>query len=236
VTIFASRREGGGGLGIGCVGCAKFGTGAGVVAVVPVLPRFRCLRSVQVLYHLFIGVDMIYLYDNEDEPTYHRLFSCNPRVRVIHFPNRPGAHGIQVGGSDTRGVGVGKGALPTRTPTGGEVSCCPCTHSPYSSGAIAEAPPLRARADRRAAPDTCGYLCAFQILAQQDFMARYKDQHTWAMLPNLDEFIVLKQVRLRSEGCASLLAFYECPWKGTAPCGPSVATRFCYPFPCSVIQ
>ena len=40
-----------------------------------------------VLYHLFIGVDIIYLYDNEDVPTYHRLFECNPRVKVIHFPN-----------------------------------------------------------------------------------------------------------------------------------------------------
>ena len=43
-----------------------------------------------VLYHLFIGVDIIYLYDNEDVPTYHRLFECNPRVKVIHFPNGRG--------------------------------------------------------------------------------------------------------------------------------------------------
>ncbi len=35
-----------------------------------------------VLYHLFIGVQLIYLYDNEDVPTYHRMFQCNPRVQV----------------------------------------------------------------------------------------------------------------------------------------------------------
>ena len=35
-----------------------------------------------VQYHLFIGVDLIYLYDNEDEPTYHAMFRCNPRVKV----------------------------------------------------------------------------------------------------------------------------------------------------------
>ncbi len=35
-----------------------------------------------VLYHLFIGVDLIYLYDNEREPTYSRMFACNPRVKV----------------------------------------------------------------------------------------------------------------------------------------------------------
>lgn len=39
-----------------------------------------------VLYHLFIGVDMIYLFDNEDEPTYHMMFECNPRVLVVHYP------------------------------------------------------------------------------------------------------------------------------------------------------
>jgi hypothetical protein len=43
-----------------------------------------------VMYHLFIGVDLIYLYDNEDTPTYHRMFACNPRVVVMHFPWTPG--------------------------------------------------------------------------------------------------------------------------------------------------
>jgi hypothetical protein len=28
--------------------------------------------AVQVLHHLFLGVDLIYLYDDEDEPTYHK--------------------------------------------------------------------------------------------------------------------------------------------------------------------
>jgi hypothetical protein len=60
------------------------------------MPSFS-LCSLQVLYHLFIGVDLIYLYDNEDAPTYHRMFSCNPRVKVIPFPWLPGAdHGVQV--------------------------------------------------------------------------------------------------------------------------------------------
>lgn len=79
-----------------------------------------------VLYHLFIGVDIIYLYDNEDVPTYHRLFECNPRVKVIHFPNVAADKGIQ-------------------------------------------------------------------LLAQEHWVKTYKDLHTWAMLPNADEFIVLKK-------------------------------------------
>ncbi len=44
-----------------------------------------------VLYHLFLGVDLIYLYDNEDKPTYQALFRCNPRVNVIPFPPQQGA-------------------------------------------------------------------------------------------------------------------------------------------------
>ena len=38
-----------------------------------------------------------------------------------------------------------------------------------------------------------------QLLAQEHWIKTYKDQHTWAMLPNADEFIVLKKVL-----CASL--------------------------------
>ena len=42
--------------------------------------RCMCLcvspgRSPQVLHHLFLGVDLIYLYEDEVEPTYHRC-SC----------------------------------------------------------------------------------------------------------------------------------------------------------------
>ncbi len=46
-----------------------------------------------VLYHLALGVDTIYIYDNEDEPTYHLLFAQQPQVVVIHvrvtLPHRP---------------------------------------------------------------------------------------------------------------------------------------------------
>ncbi len=35
------------------------------------------------------GVDIIYIYDNEETPTYHKLFMCNPRVVVMHFPWQP---------------------------------------------------------------------------------------------------------------------------------------------------
>ncbi len=47
----------------------------------PPAPAIRYIEQF-VLYHLFIGVDLIYLYDNEDEPTYHTMFRCNPRVKV----------------------------------------------------------------------------------------------------------------------------------------------------------
>ena len=39
------------------------------------------------MFHLSIGVGRIYIYDNEDTPTYHLFFphkSRNPRVVVIH--------------------------------------------------------------------------------------------------------------------------------------------------------
>jgi hypothetical protein len=88
-----------------------------------------------VLYHLFIGVDLIYLYDNEDEPTYHRLFGCNPRVRVVPFPNTRAEFGMQT-------------------------------------------------------------------LGQLHFVQHFNPLHTWAMLPNADEFIVLKKVCTWTSGCA----------------------------------
>ena len=37
-------------------------------------------------YHLKIGFDEIYIYDNENEPTYEKLLN-NPKVKVIHLPN-----------------------------------------------------------------------------------------------------------------------------------------------------
>ncbi len=37
-----------------------------------------------VLYHLALGVDVVYIYDIEDVPTYHLLFSQHPQVVVIH--------------------------------------------------------------------------------------------------------------------------------------------------------
>jgi hypothetical protein len=37
-----------------------------------------------VLYHLALGVDTIYIYDNEDLPMYHLLFAHHPQVVVIH--------------------------------------------------------------------------------------------------------------------------------------------------------
>lgn len=46
-----------------------------------------------VMYHLFIGVDIIYIYDNENHPTYGHLFPCNPRVRVVYFPWTPESRG-----------------------------------------------------------------------------------------------------------------------------------------------
>jgi hypothetical protein len=36
------------------------------------------------LYHLALGVDTIYIYDNEDLPTYHLMFARHPQVVVIH--------------------------------------------------------------------------------------------------------------------------------------------------------
>ena len=38
------------------------------------------------MYHLFIGVSRIYVFDNNDEPTYEAMFARNERVTVIHFP------------------------------------------------------------------------------------------------------------------------------------------------------
>ena len=42
-----------------------------------------------VLYHLHVGVDFIYVYDNEDEPTYHEFFDGEPRVVVVHIRVSP---------------------------------------------------------------------------------------------------------------------------------------------------
>jgi FkbM family methyltransferase len=39
-----------------------------------------------VKYHLSLGFDKIYLYDNEDSPVYSDIFSKNNKVSVIHLP------------------------------------------------------------------------------------------------------------------------------------------------------
>ena len=52
-----------------------------------------CIDKLEHLYieefcnhHLSIGFDAIYIYDNEDVPTYHRINL--PKVHVIHFPGK----------------------------------------------------------------------------------------------------------------------------------------------------
>ena len=52
-----------------------------------------CIAKLEHLYleefcthHLSIGFDAIYIYDNEDAPTYHRINL--PKVHVIHFPGK----------------------------------------------------------------------------------------------------------------------------------------------------
>jgi len=52
-----------------------------------------CIAKLEHLYiqefcthHLSIGFDAIYIYDNEDVPTYHRIGI--PNVHVIHFPGK----------------------------------------------------------------------------------------------------------------------------------------------------
>lgn len=50
------------------------------------LARLEQLYIVEwALYHLALGVDKIYIYDNEDLPTYHLLFPLHPQVVVIHI-------------------------------------------------------------------------------------------------------------------------------------------------------
>jgi hypothetical protein len=52
-----------------------------------------------VLYHLHIGVDFIYIYDNEEVPTYGAMFLGNPRVLVIPYSEgkdvMPQGQGVQ---------------------------------------------------------------------------------------------------------------------------------------------
>ena len=56
-----------------------------------------CIAKLEHLYieefcnhHLSIGFDAIYIYDNEDVPTYHRMNL--PNVHVIHFPGKVMQH------------------------------------------------------------------------------------------------------------------------------------------------
>jgi hypothetical protein len=49
-----------------------------------------------VKYHILLGFDMIYLYDNEDQPTYQSLLSnYSYKVSVIHFPGKDFEIGVQ---------------------------------------------------------------------------------------------------------------------------------------------
>ena len=49
-----------------------------------------------VKYHLHIGFDHIYLYDNEDKPTYKNLLSNYlDRMTIIHYPGNNHEHGVQ---------------------------------------------------------------------------------------------------------------------------------------------
>jgi hypothetical protein len=49
-----------------------------------------------IVYHLFMGFDKIYVYDNEDTPTYKSLLSKYfDKVEVIHFPGNNNDIGIQ---------------------------------------------------------------------------------------------------------------------------------------------
>jgi hypothetical protein len=112
--------------------------------------------------------------------------SVSPAVRVQPagtrhaLPQPPQPHG-HAGVWWGRGVwGVGE-----RGRSGREV------RQPAPAGATQPPPPASSPSPAR------------QILAQVDFMAKYKDRHTWAMLPNLDEFVVLKKVRVALAGCKS---------------------------------
>ena len=48
-----------------------------------------------VKYHLFLGFEMIYLYDNEDQPTYDKLLSNYDKVKVIHIPGKHNQNAVQ---------------------------------------------------------------------------------------------------------------------------------------------
>ncbi len=47
-----------------------------------------------VQYHLSIGVDLIYIYDNDNVPTYGHMFPCHPRVKVVFVPWMADTQGI----------------------------------------------------------------------------------------------------------------------------------------------
>lgn len=49
-----------------------------------------------VKYHLALGFKYIYLYDNEDTPTYEKmLYTYNDNLKVIHFPHNNYYKGVQ---------------------------------------------------------------------------------------------------------------------------------------------
>ncbi len=96
------------------------------------------------MYHLFIGVDLIYLYDNEDTLTYTRLFVCNPRVKVIHFRNAHAFIGMQVGSECVLAAGCGLRAAGWGLGTAGcglrAVGCAGEARSACGCGGVARAP------------------------------------------------------------------------------------------------
>jgi hypothetical protein len=126
-------------------------------------------------------VDLIYLYDNEDVPTYHRLFQCNPRVKVTHFPNGGCQCQCATPRADVLQPYYGWHKLP--------VLPRPALHGTPT-------PPIAATSHHGAlcVTFTVAARKGVQVLAQLDWIKNYKDKHTWAMLPNADEFIVLKKV------------------------------------------
>lgn len=94
-------------------------------------------------YNLHIGFDVIYLYENDDEPVYAEMLKEFPQVKVIPFPG-PG------------------------TPQ----------HS-------------------------------IQYLILEDFCKNYKDQHTWFIHLDCDEFLVLKKHKSIQELCKEYLSNNE---------------------------
>jgi FkbM family methyltransferase len=69
------------------------------VIVKPVIVAIAKLESEYIYewvkYHLSLGFDKIYLYDNEDTPVYSDIFSKNNKVSVIHLPGNKYSKPVQ---------------------------------------------------------------------------------------------------------------------------------------------